>query len=118
MRDVLARLEETARRQSTSVRSVPGGFVLGNGNYPHAHDHHRVFSTAPVDADELADVADRELADAAHRLIYLHHLATVDEIAARLEPRKYGADLQVWPGQLHRRPDFVALGLVATFSRT
>jgi ribosomal protein S18 acetylase RimI-like enzyme len=83
VREVLAWLEETARRRSTSVRTVPGGFVVRNRDYPDAHDHNRLFITAPVDADELAAAADRELADAAHRLIYIHDL----EVAGLVGPR-------------------------------
>ena len=84
MREVLAWLRETARRRSTSVRPVPGGFVVRNRDYPHAHDHNRLFITSAVGADELAAAADRELADAAHRLVYVHDLDVAEAVTPRL----------------------------------
>jgi ribosomal protein S18 acetylase RimI-like enzyme len=84
VREVLAWLEETARRRSSSVRTVPGGFVVRHRDYPGAHDHNRLFITGPVDADELAAVADRELADAAHRLIHIHDLDVAERVGPRL----------------------------------
>lgn len=84
MRDVLAWLEETARRRSTSVRPVPGGFAVRNRDYPNAHDHNRLFITSAAGADELAAAADRELADVAHRLVYVHDLDVADAVTPRL----------------------------------
>ena len=84
MRDVLGWLEETARRRATSVRAVPGGFVVRNRDYPDAHDHNRVFITSAVHPDELAAAADRELADASHRLVYVHDLDVAAAVTARL----------------------------------
>jgi ribosomal protein S18 acetylase RimI-like enzyme len=82
--DVLAWLEETARRRSTSVRPVPGGFAVRNLDYPAAHDHNRLVITDAVGADELAAAADQELADASHRLIYVHDLDVAAAVTSRL----------------------------------
>lgn len=89
MRDVLAWLEETARRRATCVRPVTGGFALRNRDYPDAHDHNRLVVHAKVDADELAAAADRELADAAHRLIYVHDPDVADAVTSRLAELGY-----------------------------
>lgn len=89
MRDVLAWLEQTARLRATSVGDVPGGFVVRNRDYPAAHDHNLLIINSAVDPDALAIAADEALADASHRLIYVHDPGVADAVTPRLTELGY-----------------------------
>src|SRR5262249_34302267 len=77
------------RAQATEVVEYPWGYAVLQREFPLSHYHNRVAVTAPANAHDVLDAADRVLAGLAHRYVSVPDDAVGAELVPAFEAAGY-----------------------------